>query len=139
MRKLILLIACILFGAVTARGALADEAVIGVNLVNAPYDLAVPEQQTILDALQAAGVHVIRAAIPANGWNGCVTRTNCSDGLEESAFSVEIQATGTGPVFVAVVGRRLGLDLDGATLLSAVRHRLANAAGKLASDSGWMR
>src|ERR1700692_3386171 len=31
---------------------------------------------------------------PNNGWNGCVTRTNCSDGLEESAFSVEIQAVG---------------------------------------------
>src|SRR5271167_458390 len=31
---------------------------------------------------------------PNNGWNGCVTRTNCCAASEESAFSVEVQATG---------------------------------------------
>jgi hypothetical protein len=38
---------------------------------------------------------------PNNGWNGCVTRTNCSDGLGESAFSVEVQAAGEGTLHLA--------------------------------------
>ena len=47
---------------------------------------------------------------PNNGWNGCVTRTNCSDGLEESAFSVEIQASGSRQVHLALGVGRCGVD-----------------------------
>ena len=50
----------------TTALAHADNVVVGVNLVNVPYDLTVQEQEAILGTMQAAGVHVIRAAIPAN-------------------------------------------------------------------------
>lgn len=40
---------------------------------------------------------------PNNGWNGCMTRTNCRAASEESAFSVEVQAAR---------GRRLPLAED---------------------------
>src|SRR6266851_7780555 len=73
---------------------------------------------------------------PNNGWNGCVTRTNCSDGLEESAFSVEVQAAGAWPLRLAPgVGWR-GDDHAGATRLSARRHRLAPSAAQLAAIGG---
>ena len=42
---------------------------------------------------------------PNSGWKGCVTCTNCGDRLEESAFSVEIQATAARPVHLAVAVR----------------------------------
>lgn len=42
----------------------AHDVVVGVNLVNAPYDLTAAKQETILAALQHAGVLVIRGAIP---------------------------------------------------------------------------
>jgi hypothetical protein len=40
--------------------------VIGANLVNEPYKQTAPEQEATFRALQEAGVHVIRAAIPDN-------------------------------------------------------------------------
>ena len=49
---------------VTPTRAQAKDVVVGVKLVNAPYDLAIPEQETILEAMKKAGVRVIRAAIP---------------------------------------------------------------------------
>src|ERR1700682_478673 len=71
---------------------------------------------------------------PNNGWNGCVTRTNCRAASEESAFSVEVQAAGARPVPVAKRGRRCGDHLTGAAWLSVVGDRLAPSAGELASD-----
>ena len=76
---------------------------------------------------------------PNNGWNGCVTRTNCSDGLEKFAFSVEIQTAGARKIFVAIGCRRGGDDLDGTDELSSVRNRLAPSPRKLASDECRMR
>jgi hypothetical protein len=40
--------------------------VVGANLVNEPYKQTIPEQEATFAALQAAGVHVIRAGIPGN-------------------------------------------------------------------------
>ena len=73
-----------------------------------------------------------------NGWNGCVTRTNCSAGFEESAFSVELQALGAGSFPVAEPGRWRSYDLIRATRLSVVRHRLATSAGDVAANIGGM-
>jgi hypothetical protein len=42
----------------------AQSVVVGVNLVNAPYNLTPTQQETILSAMQDAGVRVIRASIP---------------------------------------------------------------------------
>ena len=39
---------------------------VGANLVNERYKQTAPEQEATLRALQAAGVHVIRAGIPNN-------------------------------------------------------------------------
>src|SRR5258707_11083110 len=62
---------------------------------------------------------------PNNGWNGCVTRTNCSDGLEESAFSVEVQAVGARAICLAADARG-GRDPDASAIVDAVRgYRLA--------------
>jgi hypothetical protein len=60
----IVLLGCLLLMPVTPTRALAKDVVVGVNLVNAPYDLAIPEQETILEAMKKAGVRVIRSAIP---------------------------------------------------------------------------
>ena len=76
---------------------------------------------------------------PNNGWNGCVTRTNCRAASEESAFSVEVQAVGARPVPVAERGRWRGDDLSGATRLSTFWDRLAPSARELASDLDGMR
>jgi hypothetical protein len=46
--------------------AKAEDVVVGVNLVNAPYDLTAPEQEAILDAMNKSGVRIIRAAVPIN-------------------------------------------------------------------------
>ena len=68
---LFVLLACLLLAslcpAVAAPGdvPLGVNVVVGVNLVNAPYDLTVPEQLSSLDAMQTAGVRVIRGAIPS--------------------------------------------------------------------------
>lgn len=51
---------------VPATAASPGEVVVGVNLVNAPYDLTVSEQEAILGAMQKAGVRVIRVAVPLN-------------------------------------------------------------------------
>ena len=48
------------------------------------------------------------------------------------------EAAGTGPLPVAVAGRWRRDDLAGAARLSAVRDRLAQSAGDLASDLGRM-
>src|SRR5882757_275898 len=45
---------------------------------------------------------------PNNGWNGCVTRTNCSGASEESAFSVEVQVAARGTLHLAADPRRSG-------------------------------
>ena len=71
---------------------------------------------------------------PNNGWNGCVTRTNCSDGLEKSAFSVEIQASGARKVYLAIGIGRCGVDLGGSDGLYAGRDRLAKSATDMASQ-----
>ena len=66
--------ALILLEAASSLPALAQAqgTVVGVNLVNAPYNLTVPEQEAILSAMQTAGVRVIRGAIPSGdkgiGW-----------------------------------------------------------------------
>ena len=48
--------------------AWAADVVVGVNLVNAPYNLTVPEQETILNAMHAAGR---LAHIEKNGLSEC--------------------------------------------------------------------
>ena len=45
--------------------ASAQQVAVGVNLVNEPNKQTIPEQEATLGALQAAGVHVIRAGISA--------------------------------------------------------------------------
>jgi hypothetical protein len=60
----LVLLGCLLLMPVTPTRAQAKDIVVGVNLVNAPYDLAIPEQEAILEAMKKAGVRVIRAAIP---------------------------------------------------------------------------
>lgn len=47
-------------------GALADDVVVGVNLVNAPDRLTPREQDAMLDNMKDAGVRVIRAGIANN-------------------------------------------------------------------------
>jgi hypothetical protein len=64
---------------------------------------------------------------PYNGWNGCVTRTNCSDRLEESAFSVEVQAAREGSLRVAASQRRNRL-VDGGTSIDVGRGNRLEAA-----------
>ena len=72
---------------------------------------------------------------PNNGWNGCVTRTNCGDGLEESAFSVEIQAVGARAICLAADARG-GCDADAGAIVDAVRgHRLACTGPHRYSDT----
>ena len=46
--------------------AFANEAIVGINLVNEPYKQTASEQEATLSALQAAGVRVIRASIPGD-------------------------------------------------------------------------
>jgi hypothetical protein len=52
--------------------AQASDVVVGATVLNAPYNLTVPEQESILEALQKSGVHYIRGAIPpgekGRGW-----------------------------------------------------------------------
>lgn len=61
-------ITSVAWAAVTAIAApvLASEPppVVGVNLVNEPYKETAAEQEATFQALQAAGVHVIRAGVP---------------------------------------------------------------------------
>lgn len=54
--------------AAVAAPALAGPSppLVGANLVNEPYKQTAPEQEATFRALQAAGVHVIRAGIPGN-------------------------------------------------------------------------
>jgi hypothetical protein len=52
------------FSLLAAAPAYAQSAIVGVNLVNAPYYLTPTEQETILGAMQDAGVRLIRASIP---------------------------------------------------------------------------
>jgi hypothetical protein len=63
-------VAVIAWAMIAATGApvLASQPppVVGVNLVNEPYKQSIPEQEATFRALQAAGVHVIRAGIPGN-------------------------------------------------------------------------
>lgn len=56
----VLLTLAVLLGAISA--ARAGEAAVGVNVIN-PYVLSVADQNTMLDAIHAAGVSVIRASI----------------------------------------------------------------------------
>ncbi len=60
----ILVLVCLLLASLFPVGAAAGDVVVGVNLVDAPYDLTIAEQQSILAAMQTAGVRVIRGAIP---------------------------------------------------------------------------
>jgi hypothetical protein len=57
---------------------------------------------------------------PNSGWNGCVTRTNCNDRLEESAFSVEVQAAREGSLRLAA-GQRRKCVADGGTVIDVAR------------------
>src|SRR5712664_1677598 len=72
---------------------------------------------------------------PNNGWNGCVTRTNCRAASEESAFSVEVQETGAWTFPVAIAGGRRCHDQRCATILSPVGNGLADPATNLASPA----
>jgi len=60
-----LLLACVLLMPLASAVARAADVVIGVNLVNASYDLTVPEQETIMNTMHTSGVRVIRGAIPS--------------------------------------------------------------------------
>jgi hypothetical protein len=64
MRRDLLLLAFLLLAPLLPVAARAADLVVGVNLVNAPYNLTVAEQESILDAMHAAGVTVTRGAIP---------------------------------------------------------------------------
>ncbi len=48
------------------RFASAQDLIVGVNLVNAPYKLTPAQQETILANMQQAGVQVIRCSISSN-------------------------------------------------------------------------
>jgi hypothetical protein len=50
----------------SASGASADSAIVGVNLVNAPYKLSPAQQESILTSMQQAGVQVIRCSVSNN-------------------------------------------------------------------------
>jgi hypothetical protein len=56
----------------TSAPVQGGDVIVGVNLVNAPYNVTADEQESILAALQHAGVRVIRGAIPpgdkGRGW-----------------------------------------------------------------------
>ncbi len=69
--NLIVLLGCLLNFPLVPPQTHAEDAAVGVNLVNAPYNLAIPEQEAILDAMQKNGVRIIRAALPfnANGFS----------------------------------------------------------------------
>jgi hypothetical protein len=71
---------------------------------------------------------------PNNGWNGCVTRTNCRAASEESAFSVEVQAFGPRQVHLALGVGWGDIDLSGADGLYAGRNRLAKSATDVAAE-----
>src|ERR1700678_2956822 len=47
-------------------GATATDVLVGANLTNEPYKLTAAEQETMLGAIEQAGVHVIRASVPSN-------------------------------------------------------------------------
>jgi hypothetical protein len=70
------LLACLLLAPLVPDVARAADVVVGVNLVNAPYDLTIPEQETILNAMHAAGVRVIRGAIPGEKGTGWAERAS---------------------------------------------------------------
>src|SRR3984885_3565466 len=70
----VLLLANLLLAPLVPTAAWAAETVVGVNLVNAPYNLTIPEQETILNAMHAAGVRVIRGAIPGETGTGWAER-----------------------------------------------------------------
>src|ERR1700756_186470 len=73
---------------------------------------------------------------PNNGWNGCVTRTNCRAASEESAFSVEVQAAGARPLHLAASDGRRHFDLDVTTCLHVGWNRLAQPSTNLAAIGG---
>ena len=59
-----ILLGCLLLVPLTPVLAQAGDLIVGVNLVNAPYNLTDAEQENILQAMQKAGVRVIRVAAP---------------------------------------------------------------------------
>jgi hypothetical protein len=59
-------VAWALMAAIAAPALAGPPPVVGANLVNEPYKQTALEQEATFRALQAAGVHVIRAGIPDN-------------------------------------------------------------------------
>jgi len=66
---LVALLGCVLLMPLAPAPVHADDAVVGVNLVNSPDQLTPQEQDTILDNMKGAGVRVIRAGIVNNDKN----------------------------------------------------------------------
>jgi hypothetical protein len=69
-----LVLSVVLFGLLplmllVAALAQAEDAIVGVNLVNSPDQLTPQEQDTILENMKDAGVRVIRAGIVNNDKN----------------------------------------------------------------------
>lgn len=60
----LVLLGCLLLMPLAPVLAQEESVTVGVNLVNAPYNLTIPEQEVLLSDLNRAGVHVIRGAIP---------------------------------------------------------------------------
>jgi hypothetical protein len=56
----------VLLAIASPASASGDSVIVGVNLVNAPYNLSAAQQESILTNLQQAGVQVIRCSIPNN-------------------------------------------------------------------------
>jgi len=88
------------FGLVCATGAAhSQNLVVGVNLVNEPYDLSDAEQEATLKAMKAAGVRVIRSAIPDNEKGLAYARRVYAHGMriELTIYPVGRKAEGAAP------------------------------------------
>ena len=68
LRSIVLVCGLLIFGAAATPPAHGETVVVGVNVVN-PQRLSAADRDKVLDQLQAAGVHVIRAPL-APAWSG---------------------------------------------------------------------
>jgi hypothetical protein len=68
LRHLLSVCGCLLIALGTVTAARAESVAVGVNVVN-PQRLSPTDRQAVLDQLQAAGVHIIRAPL-APPWGG---------------------------------------------------------------------
>jgi hypothetical protein len=113
-----------------AAPALASQPppVVGVNLVNEPYKQTALEQEATFRALQAAGVHVIRAGIPDNDQGLAFAQRAYPTGSRSNDWSASI-----------LTPERNGRDCPTPTRAKAQEHLTTTDNGIVAARGRLMR